>query len=160
LHLGYVFVSVVLFVSVHACNSVDDIVLVGLTVVQVAGEDLGSNVPPGCVVLRDHFSGYPMDTIPYTFMCLVVALTEWFHLLSPRAGLSNRVRSYTFEFSGSPAVRLTDLQFSLVTIYPIYMCACVILTFFAGTHLALGPIALRAHRSYGLSYVHSPKRYT
>jgi len=38
------------------------------------------------------------------------------------------------------------------------MCACVVLTFSVGIHLALGPIALRAYRLYGLSYAYSPKR--
>ena len=86
----------ILLVSMHACNSVDDGVFVGLTVVQVP-RDWGQTSPPGCVVPRDHFLGYPMSTIPCTLMGLVVVLTEWFRLLSPWAGLlSNILRSYTF----------------------------------------------------------------
>ena len=37
------------------------------------------------------------------------------------------------------------------------MYACTVITFSVGTPLALGSIALRAHRPYGLSYTHSPK---
>ena len=43
----------------NACNSVDDIVFVGLTVVQVAGEDLGTNVPSGLCYPKRPLPGLP-----------------------------------------------------------------------------------------------------
>jgi len=53
LYLGHVFVSVVLLVSVHACNSVDDIVFMGLIVVHVAWEDLETNILSRGVLSRE-----------------------------------------------------------------------------------------------------------
>jgi len=94
--------------------------MIGLMVVQIAGKVIGQ--ASGAV--RDHFPGYPMGTIPCTLMHLVVALAEWFRLLSPRAGLSNRLQFYTFGFCGSLAARLTNLQFSRYYFFCLYVCMC------------------------------------
>ena len=142
--------------AMNACNSVDDIVFVGLIVVQIAGEELGTNVPSRV--------RYPERSLP--------ALLNRYHSLHPyefngsfgrmimptqsRVGLSNRLRSYTFRFRGSPAVRLTDLQFSRYYFSCLYVCLCGT-TLSAGTHLALSPIALRGRRPSSSSYAYSPK---
>jgi len=43
----------------NVCNSVDDIAFAGLSVVQVAGEDLGTNVPSGVHCLERPLLGLP-----------------------------------------------------------------------------------------------------
>jgi len=50
-----------LFVSVQDYNSVDDIIFVGLTVVQVTGEDLGTNVPSGVRCPERLLPGLPYE---------------------------------------------------------------------------------------------------
>jgi len=52
------------FCGQNICNSVDDIVFVGLTMVQVAREDLRTNVPSGVRCPEDHFLGYQWVPFP------------------------------------------------------------------------------------------------
>ena len=79
-------------------------------------------------------------------MSLVVALVEWFRLLSPRAGLSNRIQSFTYRFHSSPAARLTDLQSSCYYFSCLYMCLCGTNIFCRYLLGLLAPLALLGSR--------------
>ena len=96
-YCGHVFVSVVLLVSVHACNSVDDIIFMGLTVMQVAGEDFGSNIPS-----RVRCPERPLLELPNGYHSLhPYGFSGSFRVVSPTqpsVGLSNKLRFYIFRF--------------------------------------------------------------
>ena len=140
----------------NICNSVDDIVFERLIVVRVAGDDLRTNFPFRVCCPERLLVGLPNryhSLHPYGFsrnFGRVVSPT------SPQTGLSNRLRSYTYGFHGSPSARLTDLQFSYYYFSCLYMCLCGTNIFFRYP-FGLWLMALRAHRPYGLSNAHSSK---